>query len=51
MAKKASKAAQNGANGQSTADYFRNVFKENPAWLKERSNEKLLQRCPNSIIT
>src|SRR6266446_5730109 len=45
MVKKAQK--QNGAsqsNGESTAGYFRNVFKENPAWLKERSNEKLLQR-------
>jgi hypothetical protein len=30
--------------GETVAGYFRKVFKENPAWLKERSNDKLLQK-------
>jgi hypothetical protein len=45
MAKKKSAAAPVPAqSGESIAGYFRKVFKENPTWLKERSNDKLLQR-------
>jgi hypothetical protein len=49
MAKKSKPAAAPGPSpnavpGESVAGYFRKVFKENPAWLKERSNDKLLQK-------
>jgi hypothetical protein len=49
MAKKSKPAAApdpspNGSPGETVAGYFRKVFKENPAWLKERSNDKLLQK-------
>jgi hypothetical protein len=49
MAKKSKPAAApvpspNAAPGESVAGYFRKAFKENPAWLKERSNDKLLQK-------
>jgi hypothetical protein len=49
MAKKSKPAAApvpspNAAPGETVAGYFRKVFKENPTWLKERSNDKLLQK-------
>jgi hypothetical protein len=49
MAKKSKPAAApgplpNAAPGETVAGYFRKVFKENPAWLKERSNDKLLRK-------
>ena len=49
MAKKANPVAApvpapNAAPRETVAGYFRKVFKENPAWLKERSNDKLLQK-------
>jgi hypothetical protein len=49
MAKKANPVtapvpAPNAAPRETVAGYFRKVFKENPAWLKERSNDKLLQK-------
>ncbi len=49
MAKKSKPAAAPvlspiAAPGERVAGYFRKVFKENPAWLKERSNDKLLQQ-------
>ena len=46
MAKKRTAPAPsaNSQEGESTAGYFREVFKENPGWLKERSNDKLLQK-------
>jgi len=37
-------AQSTSAGGESTAGYFRKIFKENPGLLKERSNEKLLTR-------
>ncbi len=48
MAKKTqTKPAQQG-NGQAgtetVAGYFRKLFEENPSWLKERSNQALLDR-------
>jgi hypothetical protein len=43
MAKKTN-PSPNAAPGETVAGYFRQVFKENPAWLKERSNDKLLQK-------
>ena len=46
--KQAADAASEQDNGQpegeTVSGYFRKVFKENPAWLKERSNDKLLQK-------
>jgi hypothetical protein len=49
MAKKSKPAAApvpspNAALGETVAGYFRRVFKKNPGWLKERSNDKLLQK-------
>jgi hypothetical protein len=47
MAKKAKPPGDkpgDGAEKETTAGYFRKVFKENPHLLKERSNKKLLQR-------
>jgi hypothetical protein len=47
MAKKKNQVnrAGNGApEGETTAGYFRRIFKENPKLLKERSNEVLLTR-------
>jgi hypothetical protein len=49
MAKKKTQAnsapSNNGAaQSESTAAYFRRIFKENPSLLKERSNEMLLTR-------
>jgi len=32
------------ATGETVASYFRALFKENPKWLKSRSNDALLQR-------
>jgi hypothetical protein len=32
------------ANGESVQGYFRRVFKENPKWLKGRSNTQVLDR-------
>ena len=32
------------ATGESVASYFRAVFKDNPKWLKSRSNDELLKR-------
>ena len=33
-----------GGEGEPVARYFRTVFKENPKWLRSRSNNDLLQR-------
>jgi hypothetical protein len=47
MAKKRTSApvpSPNAAPGETVAGYFRKAFRENPAWLKERSNDKLLQK-------
>jgi hypothetical protein len=38
------KASANGSGGETIAGYFRRVFKENPKWLRGRSNEAVLQR-------
>ena len=40
MAKKKSTTS----NGESISGYFRKVFKENPSWLEERSNQQLYDR-------
>jgi hypothetical protein len=40
MAKKKSSTS----NGESISGYFRKVFKENPSWLGERSNDLLIAR-------
>ena len=37
-------AGEGGERGESIAGYFRRLFKENPHYLKERSNEPLLRR-------
>jgi hypothetical protein len=42
--KKTSGNATPTAEGETTAGYFRRVFKEHPRMLKERSNDKLLER-------
>jgi hypothetical protein len=50
MAKKKARPADaksnvaSGKQGESIAGYFRKVFKENPGWLRERSNDKLMKR-------
>jgi hypothetical protein len=49
MAKKKAQPSQSTSNaagkqGESIAGYFRKVFKENPSWLRERSNDKLMKR-------
>jgi hypothetical protein len=49
MARNSSSAADpassgNAQPGESIAGYFRKVFKDNPSWLMERSNDKLLQK-------
>src|SRR4051794_17204434 len=36
--------ARKARNEESVAGYFRNVFEENPALLKEKSNQELLDR-------
>jgi len=36
--------ARNGAQGDSVSAYFRQVFKANPAWLKNRSNAAVLDQ-------
>jgi hypothetical protein len=41
----AAKAASTaGKNGETTGGYFRRLLKQNPAWLKGRSNEAILKR-------
>jgi hypothetical protein len=37
-------ARKSNSGGESIAGYFRKVFEDNPGWLKERSNDKLLQK-------
>ena len=37
-------ARKSNTGGESIAGYFRKVFEDNPGWLKERSNDKLLQK-------
>ena len=44
MAKKTSTTAAQQDNGETVAGYFRKLFDENPQWLKERSNQVLLDR-------
>jgi hypothetical protein len=46
MAKKSTSAAAPAIAqpDENVSGYFRKVFAENPGWLKERSNDKLLQR-------
>jgi hypothetical protein len=45
VAKKTKSAAEtNGSEGETVAGYFRQIFKENPKLLKERSNDELFRR-------
>lgn len=38
------KTPEGGDGQETTAAYFRRIFHENPKWLNERSNKKLLKR-------
>jgi hypothetical protein len=44
IAAKTQPARQSADAGESTGGYFRRVFRENPKWLKGRSNEEVLGR-------
>jgi hypothetical protein len=44
VATKTQRAGSNSATDETTGGYFRRLFKENPAWLKGRSNDEVLNR-------
>jgi hypothetical protein len=44
VATKTQRAGSSSANDETTGGYFRRLFKENPAWLKGRSNDEVLSR-------